>query len=223
MAKKKPRRKPTCHPGRKHYGSGLCSACWQRQRRAKNPEEARAYKRQWYSSNRERVLRRLRNSYKTNGERLRRQARERRLRNLDAVRLLDRLRRKRDFARVQRTYRKWYRSPAGFLTKAYLAMRARVSDGRARHARWHGLPILPRENFIAWSRSNADFWRIYRAWVASGYSRRLSPSVNRIDVTDGYVPGNIEWVTHSVNSALASRHQSIPASIQKRIYASLSA
>ena len=65
-----------------------------------------------------------------------------------------------------------------------------------------GLPILPKEKFYAWSRANLDFWRLYRVWAAAEYDRKLSPSVNRIDTKKGYEIGNIEWITHSANSAL---------------------
>ena len=100
--------------------------------------------------------------------------------------------------------KKYERSPNGFLMRAYRNLKSRCL-GLVKPHLYKGLPFLEKEEFYEWSRNNADFWNLYRNWVRSGYEHRLSPSVNRIDPSHGYIPGNIEWVTHSVNSSLGSR------------------
>lgn len=88
--------------------------------------------------------------------------------------------------------------------RAYRNMKSRVTGVQRKKAHiYQGLPIPERDAFYAWAWDSPDFWRLYRRWVASGYTRTLTPSVNRIDADKGYVLGNIEWVTHSTNSALA--------------------
>lgn len=115
------------------------------------------------------------------------------------------------------------KTPNGFLHASYRGMRRRVlgkhSKASAR-ALYTGLPILDKSDFFTWAKSSADFWRLYRQWVQAGYSRKLSPSVNRIDPTKGYVLSNMEWLSHSLNSGLARRHTD---GAFQRIYASLAA
>lgn len=69
-----------------------------------------------------------------------------------------------------------------------------------KHHLYHGKEIMSREEFYAWSLSDPDFIRLYAEWVESGFDRRLSPSVDRIDASLGYVEGNVRWLTHSENS-----------------------
>lgn len=113
------------------------------------------------------------------------------------------------------------KTPQGFLMRAYRNMKSRVTGVQKEKAHlYQGLPILPKEDFYAWSRDNVDFWRLFRQWVASGYDRRLTPSVNRVDPEQGYVFPNLEWITHSLNSGLA-RHRTDAAF--QRIHASVAA
>ena len=97
--------------------------------------------------------------------------------------------------------KKYEKTPNGFLVRAYRNMLSRTR-GLVKPHLYKGLSILSKEDFYAWSEDNPNFWELYFAWVVVGYERKLSPSVNRIDPTKGYEIGNIEWVTHSVNSAL---------------------
>lgn len=115
-----------------------------------------------------------------------------------------------DKLKWQREYRKktrnrhtkaYEKTPNGFLMRSYRNMKSRCT-GLVKPHLYKGLSLLPKEDFYEWSRSSPDFWRLYRCWVAADYDRKLSPSVNRIDTTKGYEIGNIEWVTHSVNSSL---------------------
>lgn len=109
------------------------------------------------------------------------------------------------------------KTPQGFLMRAYRNMKSRVTGVQKKRAHiYQGLPILPKDDFYTWSKGNADFWRLYRLWTKSGYDRRLTPSVNRVDPDEGYLLGNIEWITHSLNSGLA-RHRTDSAF--QRIYA----
>lgn len=95
------------------------------------------------------------------------------------------------------------KTPKGFLMRTYRNMQSRVTGVQRKKAHLYlGLPILSRQDFYAWARSSHEFWRLYQQWVKSGYDRRLSPSINRINTDEGYIVSNMEWLTHSVNSSL---------------------
>lgn len=101
---------------------------------------------------------------------------------------------------------KYEKTPNGFLMRAYSNAKARVSGVQKERAHIYlGLPIMDREAFYAWARDNPDFWRLFRMWTMAGFPMKLTPSLNRIDPRRGYVAGNVEWVTHSVNSSLARK------------------
>lgn len=92
-----------------------------------------------------------------------------------------------------------------FLIRCYTNMWQRVS-GKASHNRgnWAGKPILPRDVFYTWAKNHPDFLSLYKRWFMSDFDRKLTPSVNRMDSSKGYVLGNIEWMTNSQNSGLSS-------------------
>lgn len=116
-----------------------------------------------------------------------------------------------------RSTKVYEKSPNGYLMRAYRNMQSRVMGVQKKNAHlYQGLSILPRDQFYAWAKDNPDFWRLYRRWVAAGYDRKLTPSVNRVDPNKGYDLDNIEWLTHSVNSALARRAS---AQTLERVYA----
>ena len=101
------------------------------------------------------------------------------------------------------------RHPDRFIQRAYKYMKWRVAGKHSKVNQhkikyWAGLPILSREEFYAWSKSDSNFKRLYKFWASNNYEKRLAPSVNRINSKEGYVLSNIEWVTHGQNSGLAS-------------------
>jgi len=112
----------------------------------------------------------------------------------------------------QRSYRqknnnscthKYEKTPKGFLMRAYRNMQSRVSGVQLNKAHlYKGLSLLPREEFYRWALNNSEFWRLFKQWVVSDYSRKLTPSINRTNTYKGYEKGNIEWLTHSINSSL---------------------
>lgn len=97
----------------------------------------------------------------------------------------------------------------GFLMRAYRNMKSRVLGIQKLKAHlYKGLAILPKNDFYEWSLADKSYNMLFDTWSASGYTRKLSPSIDRIDSTKGYEKGNIRWITHSQNSFLGcqSRH-----------------
>lgn len=127
-----------------------------------------------------------------------------------------RINRRRDGNKHTRNYEK---TPGGYLMRKYRNMQSRVTGVQWRKAHlYFGKSLLPREEFYAWAKASPDFWRLYRQYIALGCPRKLAPTVNRINSDLGYEIHNMEWVTHSVNSALANRPS---ARVMERLYASI--
>ena len=96
--------------------------------------------------------------------------------------------------------KKYEKTPNGFLMRLYRNMQSRVCGSHKLKAHlYEGLPILRREEFYAWTKSSDIFWELFRDWEQSGYERRLTPSVDRIDTSRGYELDNMEWVPFYIN------------------------
>lgn len=114
----------------------------------------------------------------------------------------------------QREYRKrtnnvvtkrYEKTIKGLLVRTYQNMKSRVNGTLKKKAHlYKGLPILTKEAFKEWALNDPTFNKLYNDWVISNYDRKLSPSINRIDSSKGYLLDNIEWITHSENSRLGS-------------------
>lgn len=103
------------------------------------------------------------------------------------------------------SYKRYEKTIPGFLMRCYRNMQSRITGVQSK--KWHlyrGLSLLDRQIFYAWARDDWQFYRLWIDWERSGYDRRLTPSVNRIDASRGYELGNIEWITHSENSRLGA-------------------
>lgn len=101
---------------------------------------------------------------------------------------------------------KYEKTPKGFLVRVYRNMLSRVRGIQSRNRElYFGLPILPKEQFYAWALADSEFNKLFKVWIESSYSRKLTPSINRIDSMRGYEIDNIEWLTHSANSSLGAR------------------
>lgn len=93
----------------------------------------------------------------------------------------------------------------GFLMRKYRNMESRIKGIQwQKHHLYKGKELLSREEFYQWAKSCPEFYKLFEAWKQSGYERKLSPSVDRIDSSKGYEVGNMEWVTHSENSRRGS-------------------
>lgn len=97
--------------------------------------------------------------------------------------------------------KKYERTKKGKLMRLYRNMRSRITGvQKQKHHLYKDKPLIEKEKFYEWAMSCPEFHRLYDDWVSSGYDRRLTPSVDRIDSSKGYEIENMEWVTHSENS-----------------------
>lgn len=98
---------------------------------------------------------------------------------------------------------------SGFLMRLYRNMESRITGvQKEKFHLYEGRFLIPRDIFYEWANKSEQFQTLYKTYVASGYERKLAPSVDRIDSTKGYELNNIEWVTMSENSrrGVISRH-----------------
>ena len=81
----------------------------------------------------------------------------------------------------------------------YSSMRRKTS-GLGHFGTLKGKELLPKQEFISWcENTKIQFMEIYRVWVKSGYQRKLSPSIDRINNNLGYILGNMQWLTQRQN------------------------
>jgi hypothetical protein len=103
---------------------------------------------------------------------------------------------------------KYEKTKKGKLMRTYRNMESRVKGIHKSKAHlYESLPLLDREVFYAWSLGDVDFNALFDGWVNSSYDNKLSPSIDRVDASKGYIVGNIRWLTHSHNSSLTSRNR----------------
>lgn len=112
--------------------------------------------------------------------------------------------------RKQREYRRknndactarYEKTLKGHLIRTYRNMQSRVTGVQKKKAHlYEGLDLLDREDFYEWALNNATYLRLHEEWTAQGFPRTLTPSIDRIRSSEGYVLDNMQWLTHSENS-----------------------
>jgi len=99
----------------------------------------------------------------------------------------------------------YYKTPTGHMVKAYTNMSQRVRGVQKKYYKYYkDLPILSRQDFYRWTK-RTRYMKLWKAWADSGYQCSLSPSIDRIDSSKGYVIGNMQWITKSDNSKRIKR------------------
>ncbi len=89
--------------------------------------------------------------------------------------------------------------------RLYRNMLSRVTGvQRAKYHLYAGCSLLPKEEFYLWANTSDVFHELFKIWEDSGYDRKLTPSVDRVNSFYGYAIDNMEWVTHSENSRRGS-------------------
>jgi hypothetical protein len=92
-----------------------------------------------------------------------------------------------------------------FLSELYVAMSERTKGNRTKRPDlYKNLPILPKDVFYNWAKNHPEFLKLYKRWFTSGFDRKLTPTINRMNSSKGYTLDNIEWMTNSQNCGLSA-------------------
>lgn len=105
--------------------------------------------------------------------------------------------------------KKYEKTINGFLMRLYRNMESRVSGvQRGKAHLYRDRKLIDRDSFYWWAWSSPEFYRLFGEYRESGFSRKLAPSVDRVDSAEGYELFNMEWITMSENSrrGAVSRH-----------------
>lgn len=81
-------------------------------------------------------------------------------------------------------------------------MRAKVNGYAIRKYKIEGLKMFSKKEFLNWcyNKNNIEIFKnIHKRWKKNNFSRRLSPSIDRINNNKGYTIDNIQWITQCEN------------------------
>lgn len=67
------------------------------------------------------------------------------------------------------------------------------------------MTICSQEEFMAFGLADMHLKELISIWIDSGFQRKLSPSIDRIDNTKGYTLENMQFITHSQNVSKGNR------------------
>lgn len=83
----------------------------------------------------------------------------------------------------------------------YTQMKQRVEGRATRKYRVEGSELLSYEEYTKWLIKNMDdFDSLYDRWAEGGFTRKLTPSIDRINNEKGYTADNMQWITQEANS-----------------------
>ena len=87
-----------------------------------------------------------------------------------------------------------------FLAHKYLGMKARALGKGGHPTGATGKPFLTKEEWQEWCEATSlVFDNLWEQWKKSGFERRFTPSVDRIDNSKGYEKDNLQWMTMEKN------------------------
>jgi len=86
-----------------------------------------------------------------------------------------------------------------FIDGVYTSMKQRVSDKSNNYLPYKGLFICEKEEFIKFGLNDNNLKVLYKIWKKSNYSRKLTPSIDRIENQKGYSLNNIQFLTLEEN------------------------
>jgi hypothetical protein len=87
------------------------------------------------------------------------------------------------------------------LTHRYRGIVQRATGKANRKYKVEGKKVLTYEEYVAWCNDTwNDFTQVYDQWAKSGYDRKLTPSIDRINNELSYTPENMQWLSLTENN-----------------------
>lgn len=101
------------------------------------------------------------------------------------------------------TYRNRH-SVSRLLSSRYSGIKSRCTKPRSNGKKYsvNGTIFLTKDEWLKWCyepNNYKKFIEIYNNWVQSDFKEKLSPSIDRIDNSLGYIVSNLQWLTKSEN------------------------
>jgi len=90
--------------------------------------------------------------------------------------------------------------PEFYLGTCYSEMTRRVTRFDPKRPRYFGKEICRKEEFINRFLHDEEFLRLFKGWQDSGFKRRFSPSIDRVDNDKDYTIDNMMFIIHHENS-----------------------
>ncbi len=84
----------------------------------------------------------------------------------------------------------------------YNGMKSRIEGRANKRYNVEGRDICTREEFISWCKSEKQmkiFLKLHKVWAKNSYTNRLSPSIDRVNNSLGYILDNIQWMAKTKN------------------------
>lgn len=99
--------------------------------------------------------------------------------------------------------KKRYRTnPDRYLKHKYYLIKRRCTHITDGHEKYFGREYLTQDEWAKFCQDTKEvFLSLFKNWQESGYQRKMSPSIDRIDNNRGYIIGNMQWMTQSKNSS----------------------
>ena len=94
----------------------------------------------------------------------------------------------------KQNYIKYQRTRSGLITRMYARQKS------SSKTRGHPAPAYSKEWLMEWLIGNPILEKLFKEWEISGYDKRKTPSVDRIDNTISYTASNIRIVTWEENN-----------------------
>jgi hypothetical protein len=91
--------------------------------------------------------------------------------------------------------------PKVFLSKTYQNLKTRCTNKKLWCSKYYyGKNYCTRDEFINQFINDGTFLKLYKEWQESNYDYNLIPSIDRIDISEGYVIGNMQFLTQKKNA-----------------------
>lgn len=87
---------------------------------------------------------------------------------------------------INEIVKKYHKTEKGILTQRYAKMKYDAKN--------KCLDIISQNAFKVLSRDDENFRHIYYDFISSGFDKKLSPVLERINRNEGFVEGNLRWV-----------------------------
>jgi hypothetical protein len=95
------------------------------------------------------------------------------------------------------------RSYSGKINRLYIGMRNRTSENGDK---WiTGTKLIDKNEFIRFAKTSKEFNSLFKLWVASGYLKGKTPTIDRINNNKGYVKGNLQFMDQRSNAGKRDR------------------